>query len=105
MSNNNIKLHDGLSRPVVGSIMNDMHSLRYKIFDGTEWIDIPYELQDIKDMSALQQMLVDRRNISDSWLETKYPDLQQLRTKQETEYKQLSDKYRVFEILNRSGEQ
>jgi len=90
-----------LTKPEVGDLYMDNFTMQVKVFDGSSWILIPGtdNLQDIE-LSDLQQMIRDRKNMSDGWIETKYPDLKDLRERYEEEYNTLRDKYKVFEILS-----
>jgi len=95
---------DPMTKPVVGSLCMDHYTMQIKVFDGTTWILIPgaENLEDIN-LSDLQQMIKNRKNMSDGWLESKYTDLKDLRERYEEEYDTLRDKYKVFEILNLPG--
>lgn len=92
---------DPLTRPEVGSVYMDNFTMQIKVFDGTTWITMPDSglLEDMN-LTDLQQMIRDRKNMSDGWLETKYTDLKDLRERAEKEYNTLRDKYKVFEILS-----
>ena len=96
---------DPMTKPVVGSLCMDHYTMQIKVFDGTSWLILPgaESLEDIS-LSDLQQMMKARKNMSDGWLETKYPDLKDLRKRYEKEYDALRDKYKVFEILSLPGD-
>lgn len=102
IAHGNVTYWDPLTKPDVGSIYVDNYSMQVKVFDGKDWITMADPVN--MELSDLQQLLRDRENLSDSWLETKYEDLKQMREQHEKEYKTLSEKYRVFEILRMSGE-
>ena len=96
---------DPLTKPAVGSLSMDNYTMQVKVFDGTAWIIIPgVDLLEDMDLTDLQQMIRDRKNMSDGWLETKYPDLKEVRERYEEEYETLRDKYKVFEILSMNTE-
>ena len=100
-TNKQLALWNGSKKPEVGDLTMDHYSLQVKVFDGTAWLTLPGtdNLQDIN-LTDLQQMIRNRKNMSDSWIETKYPDLKELRKRYEKEYDTLRDKYKVFEILS-----
>lgn len=99
---NPITYHDCLSKPKIGSIIQDYNKLTLKIFNGTDWIKISTE--DIDTMSDIQHRWQNQKQLSDSWLEEKYSDLKKIRESYEKEYNTLRDKYKVFEILSIRGE-
>lgn len=89
--------HSG--RPVVGDMMIDHLTLTTKIFDGTDWYEITNE--DLGDnLRAIESRWQNRRQITDEYLESEYPDLKPLRE----EYEQMRDKYKVFEILRQDAQ-
>ena len=101
---NKITQWDPFTRPVVGSIHTDLYGLDYKIFDGAEWISCTREYLEDVTPEELQEMLEGRAVMTGTWLESKYPDLKHMRIQYEQEYEALAEKYRIFEILKRSGE-
>ena len=85
--------HNGLSKPIVGSLVIDHATLRMKIFDGKTWIDVSEEA--LEDLDKVESMYFNKRNITDEFLEEEYPELKQLKE----EYEHMRDKLKVFEIL------
>ena len=94
---------DGCQAPCAGEIISAMDPNRletmYKVYDGHEWHSVPEEAMQDLTMREIQCLIMDRKNFSDSFLETEYPDLRMLRERHEIEYETLRNKYKTFEIL------
>jgi hypothetical protein len=88
-----IKFHDGLSKPVVGSLVYDHATMRAMVYTGTDWFEIATE--DLERLDEINEKWANRRNITDEYLEEQYPELRDLKEKYEYE----RDKLKVFEIL------
>lgn len=102
---NKITYWNGVAKPCIGSIVLDHATQQCKVFNGTHWIAIDYTFLLDNNMTDLQEMLGDAERLTDLWIESQYPDLKEMRKQHQESYKTLSDKYRVFEILKRSGEE
>lgn len=92
------------NHPLVGQIVTDHAAMESRIWTGSEWVSICDSALDESNIDILKQLLMDRKNMSNEWLESEYNDLKLLREQHEAEYNLLRDKYKVFEILKRVEE-
>ena len=88
-----ITLHNGLSKPQVGSLVYDHASMRAMIYTGTDWFELATE--DLEKLDEINERWQNRRNLTDEYLEEQYPELRALKK----QYEEERDKLKVFEIL------